>query len=98
MILTNWLKLVVLPAFLFLLFIPQLTYNRNDIAVHRDTIIDETAKRLAENALKGLTIAPGLEATLVATEPMLINPTNIDVDERGRIWVTEAYNYRPAIN
>ncbi|MFI5154485.1 MAG: PVC-type heme-binding CxxCH protein, partial [Chitinophagales bacterium] len=32
------------------------------------------------------------------TEPMLKNPTNIDVDERGRVWVTEAYNYRPAIN
>ncbi|GAC1424504.1 MAG: hypothetical protein NVSMB67_24940 [Flavisolibacter sp.] len=29
---------------------------------------------------------------------MLKNPTNIDVDDRGRIWVTEAYNYRPAIN
>ena len=28
---------------------------------------------------------------------MLQNPTNIDVDERGRIWVCEAYNYRPAI-
>jgi hypothetical protein len=29
---------------------------------------------------------------------MLKNPTNIDVDERGRVWVTEAYNYRPDIN
>ena len=34
----------------------------------------------------------------MATEPMLKNPTNIDVDERGRVWVCEAYNYRPAIN
>ena len=34
----------------------------------------------------------------MATEPMLKNPTNIDVDERGRVWVTEAYNYRPGIN
>jgi hypothetical protein len=29
---------------------------------------------------------------------MLKNPTNIDVDDRGRVWVTEAYNYRPQIN
>ena len=34
----------------------------------------------------------------MATETMLKNPTNIDVDERGRVWVTEAYNYRPAVN
>jgi putative membrane-bound dehydrogenase-like protein len=35
-----------------------------------------------------------LEATLWAESPMLYNPTNMDVDERGRIWVTEAVNYR----
>jgi hypothetical protein len=29
---------------------------------------------------------------------MLKNPTNIDVDEKGRVWVTEAYSYRPSIN
>ena len=52
----------------------------------------------AGNALVGLDIYEGLEVKVVATEPMLKNPTNIDVDERGRIWVTEAYNYRPAIN
>lgn len=43
-------------------------------------------------------MAEGLAVTAMATEPMLINPTNIDVDERGRVWVTEAYNYRPEIN
>jgi len=35
-----------------------------------------------------------LEATLWAESPMLFNPTNIDVDHKGRIWVTEAVNYR----
>ncbi len=50
-----------------------------------------------ENALSSLVIADGLEVTAFATEPMLQNPTNIDVDERGRVWVCEAYNYRPAI-
>lgn len=49
-------------------------------------------------AVGSLNIAPGLEATLFAAEPMLTNPTNIDVDTRGRVWVCEAYNYRPAIN
>lgn len=35
-----------------------------------------------------------LEATLWAESPKFYNPTNIDVDAKGRIWVTEAVNYR----
>jgi putative membrane-bound dehydrogenase-like protein len=35
-----------------------------------------------------------LEVTLWAETPMFHNPTNIDVDARGRVWVTEAVNYR----
>lgn len=35
-----------------------------------------------------------LEATLWAETPMLYNPTNMDVDARGRIWITEAVEYR----
>ncbi len=57
--------------------------------------LTEEQKRLPENALKGLVAFDGLEVRTMATEPMLKNPTNIDVDERGRVWVTEAYNYRP---
>ncbi|QJW88539.1 c-type cytochrome [Spirosoma taeanense] len=49
-------------------------------------------------AVGSLNVAPGLEATLFAAEPMLTNPTNIDVDAKGRVWVCEAYNYRPAVN
>jgi len=53
---------------------------------------------LSANALKGLEVVEGLEVKLMAAEPTLKNPTNIDVDDQGRIWVTEAYNYRPKIN
>ncbi|CAN5575515.1 hypothetical protein BH10BAC2_BH10BAC2_10180 [soil metagenome] len=60
--------------------------------------LTDAQMRLPENALKGLLVANDLEVTMMATEPMLKNPTNIDVDERGRVWVCEAYNYRPAIN
>ncbi|APW61056.1 PVC-type heme-binding CxxCH protein [Paludisphaera borealis] len=38
--------------------------------------------------------AEGLEATLWAAEPMVVNPTNMDVDSRGRVWVAEGLNYR----
>ena len=35
-----------------------------------------------------------LEVTSWATTPMFYNPTNMDIDAQGRIWVTEAVNYR----
>ncbi|GMW03514.1 MAG: hypothetical protein AMXMBFR84_46480 [Candidatus Hydrogenedentota bacterium] len=38
--------------------------------------------------------AEGLEVTLFASEPDLYNPTMIDVDAYGRVWVCEAVNYR----
>ena len=34
------------------------------------------------------------EVSLWAETPMLYNPTNMDVDAKGRIWVTEAVEYR----
>ncbi|NUM55664.1 MAG: HEAT repeat domain-containing protein [Candidatus Hydrogenedentes bacterium] len=39
-------------------------------------------------------VADGLEVTLFAAEPDLFNPTTIDVDAQGRVWVCEARNYR----
>jgi putative membrane-bound dehydrogenase-like protein len=39
-------------------------------------------------------VPEGLALTLWAESPELHNPTAIDVDERGRVWVTEAVNYR----
>ncbi len=46
------------------------------------------------NATASLDVADGLEATLFASEPMLLSPSNIDVDHRGRVWVCEVVNYR----
>ncbi len=41
-----------------------------------------------------LTAGTGLEAALFASEPMVVNPADMDVDERGRVWITEGANYR----
>ena len=35
-----------------------------------------------------------LEVTVWATSPMFYNPTNMDTDAQGRIWVAEGVNYR----
>src|SRR5207302_11082186 len=47
-----------------------------------------------EESARKLKPAEGLEATLWAAEPMVVNPTNMDIDSRGRVWVTEGLNYR----
>jgi len=40
------------------------------------------------------TVPEGLEVTVWATSPALFNPTNIDFDAQGRLWVAEGVNYR----
>ena len=39
-------------------------------------------------------VPDGLEWSLWAETPHLYNPTAMDIDHRGRIWVTEGVNYR----
>jgi len=39
-------------------------------------------------------IHPELEVGLFAAEPLMANPSNIDVDHLGRVWVCEVINYR----
>src|SRR5260370_38938671 len=36
---------------------------------------------------------PGFEVTLFAAEPDIINPIAFSIDERGRLWVVECYEY-----
>lgn len=40
------------------------------------------------------TVPEGLEVTLWAQSPLLFNPTNIDFDAQGRLYVAEGVNYR----
>lgn len=95
----------LLPAAVSLLTILFLTACNNagnqsagSGGVKKTDTLTEAQKHDPGNALKGLEAFNGLSIYTMATEPMLKNPTNIDVDERGRVWVTEAYNYRPEIN
>ncbi len=51
-----------------------------------------------EKSLASMKPAEDLEVTLFAAEPQLLNPTCIDVDPRGRVWVCEGVNYRGKAN
>jgi len=39
-------------------------------------------------------VPEGMEVTVWASTPDLYNPTNMDIDAKGRIWVAEGVNYR----
>src|SRR5262249_13308224 len=39
-------------------------------------------------------VLPGLEIRLWASEPLFVNPTCMDIDHQGRVWVCESVNYR----
>ncbi|MEJ6579770.1 MAG: hypothetical protein QNL68_08210 [Akkermansiaceae bacterium] len=45
-------------------------------------------------AIAGLDVGEGLEASLFASEPMMLSPSSIDIDHLGRVWVCEVVNYR----
>ncbi|WPR73786.1 PVC-type heme-binding CxxCH protein [Algoriphagus sp. NG3] len=61
--------------------------------------LSDEEKRSPKHAVDGIVVADErLELTLFASEPMMSNPTNMDIDDRGRVWIAEAYNYRNSLN
>ncbi|MFK5920798.1 MAG: c-type cytochrome [Verrucomicrobiota bacterium] len=52
------------------------------------------AQLSAEKSLATLKPAQGFAVSLWASEPMLANPTSMDIDSRGRVWIAEGLNYR----
>lgn len=56
---------------------------------------NDLGSRDPKDAIKGLDVADGLEATLFASEASgLLSPSDIDIDHLGRVWVCEVVNYR----
>src|SRR5882672_9853559 len=47
-----------------------------------------------EKAAETFTVSDGLEMQLWASEPLFVNPTCMDIDHLGRVWVCESVNYR----
>jgi putative membrane-bound dehydrogenase-like protein len=46
-----------------------------------------------EQAVQEMTLPPGFKATLFAGEPDVKQPIAFAIDDRGRLWVAEAYTY-----
>ncbi len=59
----------------------------------KNDLVSSTANKYYSEETQ-LYLPEDLEATIWAESPNFYNPTNMDVDAKGRIWVTEAVNYR----
>ncbi len=47
----------------------------------------------ADDAARRMTVPQGFSVEVVAAEPDLMNPVAMCIDERGRFWVTESFEY-----
>ena len=56
--------------------------------------ISATAQVPPDKAMATFTVPEGLQLELFASEPMFANPTSMDVDHKGRVWICESVNYR----
>jgi len=75
-------------AVLLAAFLPQ------QPAVSRSQSAQTPAREPVRIPLDLFQLPEGFEITLWASTPMLHNPTNIDIDKEGRIWVAEGVRYR----
>ena len=91
-------KPLFLPIIIFSTLISCQKSATKEDQLAEEIQLTDAEKRLPQNALVGMEVVDGLEATLFAHEPMLVNPTSMDIDAKGRIWVCEGYNYRPPLN
>lgn len=46
-----------------------------------------------QEAIKKMTVPEGFTVELVASEPDIVNPIAMAIDERGRFWITESLEY-----
>src|SRR4029453_6550876 len=47
----------------------------------------------ADEAAKAMIMPPGFKATVFAAEPDVEQPIALALDDRGRLWIAEAFEY-----
>jgi putative membrane-bound dehydrogenase-like protein len=71
--------------------------NFDDLRFHAEPVRGNlptiTSGLSPQEAERAMTAPPGFAVSLIAAEPDLHQPVALWVDERGRLWVAEAYSY-----
>jgi putative membrane-bound dehydrogenase-like protein len=71
-------------------WLPRLLFGLSLIALPSASL----AQVPPEKVLSTFKVSDGLEISLWASEPLFVNPTCMDIDHKGRVWVCESVNYR----
>jgi putative membrane-bound dehydrogenase-like protein len=61
-------------------------------------VLSANAQLPPDKAEATFKVADGLEFKLWASEPLFVNPTCMDIDHKGRVWVCESVNYRDTLH
>ncbi len=82
-----------LVAFLLLAPLAWAQAPSKDVFIpRRQEVMPGPALTPAE-ALKKMEVPEGFKVELVAAEPDVVNPVAMTFDERGRVWITESFEY-----
>ena len=81
-------RLLFLPALLLAL---AARAEDEEIPRHQDRPPNKPYS--ADDAARRMKVPPGFAVEVVAAEPDLLNPVAMTFDERGRVWVTESFEY-----
>ena len=82
-----------IAALLLALAVPASAPARqNDLIPHAQDRPPGPALSPAE-AVARMTVPPGFKVEVVASEPEIVNPVAMTIDEKGRIWITESLEY-----
>lgn len=63
------------------------------VAMGCNNKIDADAENKAENALSTVELEPGFTIELIAHEPLISDPVDMEIDEFGRLYVVEMHGY-----
>jgi len=72
--------------------------GRNPVTRQVAVKVEQDQSHDPGRAVANLDVHPELSASLFAAEPLMLSPSGIDVDHRGRVWVCEIVNYRDFAN
>src|SRR5688572_14416843 len=67
--------------------------DRNTYGPNFNENIRPTGPRTAEEEKAGFILPPGFEIELFASEPDIDKPMNLSFDAKGRLWVTQSFEY-----
>lgn len=72
---------------------PRFRALAGELPVPETTALYPHAGLSAEEAAKAMVVPPGFSVQVAAAEPDVQQPIAMAIDDRGRIWIAEAYEY-----